>query len=270
MLRTFGTPWPTSFAGTMKLENVAANWSGLTGSAIPAYAAALGLPEPLLVTLIGAVVAIYLVGAWRLAKDRPQLLFLALLPVMNIATFLLASPNLTRPQHPYDFFRRASYGLPYLAMVAAYPMGSWLRQAFERRSSRAEMAVLVVVSLVLVTYQVKLLSRPETTYDFGTPLLTSGMYLLATDLAERPFEMPRMSFERDGKTVVVSDSFDYMAFRTGLNGTFQARDLHGRVRAMGYSSAVLGLFLIGLFHMIAKRTEPGEELVREASLRRVG
>jgi len=251
MITTFGLLWPTSFAGTMALQNIIQNLKGFAGTAFPKYAEALGMPEPLLAMLGITMLLLYLVGSWQLARRKPQLLFLSLLPILNLVVFLMVSPNLTRPQQPYDFFRRAGYLMPYFALVATYALGFILRAAYTNGRRKLVFFMLIALCLVVVGYEAKLLSRPEAVYEGGTQILTSGLYLLTTDMVAHPIDIPVMPFEWDGKATVVSPSFDYMAFRTRLNAHFAPMDLHGYIWAMGYTSAAVAIFLVGLFYATA-------------------
>lgn len=258
MLTTFGTPWPTSFAGTVRPEHALQNLEGFFTWGLPRYSAALAIPEPILLLLAGIITAFYIVGTTQLARRAPGLLFLALLPAVSIAMFLLASPALTRPQIPYDFFRRASYGLPYLAMVALYPVARSLTGSLRLESKRLIVALLVIVSVLAISHQVRLWAEPEEIYPLKTQILTSGIYVLATDLQGNRYEMPTLPFEkRQGKTMVAT-SFDYMSFRDGLNGSFKPVDLHGSNRGRGYATAALAIFLVGLCYALAVQEEPNE------------
>lgn len=251
MITTFGLLWPASFAGTVAPQNITQNLKGFAGTAFPKYAEALGLPEPLLALLGIAMLLLYLVGSWQLARRKPQLLFLALLPILNLVAFLMVSPNLTRPQQPYDFFRRAGYLMPYFALVATYGLGFIVRAVYTNVRRKLVFFVMMALCLVVVGYEAKLLSRPEAVYEGGTQILTSGLYLLTTDMVANPIDIPVMPFEWDGKAMVVSPSFDYLAFRTRLNAHFAPMDLHGYIWAMGYTSSAVAIFLVGLFYAAA-------------------
>jgi len=256
MLLTFGTPWPSSFAGTIQLRHVGQNIGGFAASALPAYAGALGISAPALVSVAMAVMVLYAIGAVLLAQRRPQLLFLALLPAMNIALFLLVSPALTRPELPYDYFRRAAYGLPFLALVASYPIALALLRLPRGRAKLLALSVLLAVSVAVASYQNRLGARPELIWEGGTQILTGGVYILATDLIDHPYDLPRLPYGRVGGIVQVDRSFDYMAFRSELNGFFAPMDLHGSDRASGYASASLIVFLVGLGYSLLAR--PGD------------
>lgn len=261
MLATFGTPWPTSFAGAVAIDHVARNLDGFVVHGLPRYSAALGLPQPVLVLSALAMAGAYLIGCVRLAASRPQLLFLALLPILGAAIFLLASPALTRPHLPYDYFRRASYGVPYLVLVALYGITPLLERCRRSGALRGARRLLLVAAIVLVVYHVKLMSTPEETYGGNTQLLTSGSYLLATDLIAHPYGLPWLPFERDGRVLVVSDAFDYMTFRGDLNRFFAPMDLHSSTRAAGYAPTALAIFLAGLcYAAVGKREQRGEGL----------
>ncbi len=263
MLLTFGTPWPSSFAGTVQLRHVGQNIDGFAASALPGYAGALGISEPALVLVATAVAALYATGAVLLAQRRPQLLFLALLPAMNIALFLLVSPALTRPELPYDYFRRAAYGIPSLALVASYPIALALLRLPRGKGRLLALSALLAVSVVVVAYQNRLGARPELIWEGGTQILTSGVYLLATDLIDHPYDLPRLPYEMAGGIVLVDGSFDYMAFRSELNGFFAPMDLHGSDRASGYASASLIVFLVGLGYALLAR--PGDASGRKTA-----
>ncbi len=255
-LLTFGVPWPTSFVGTAKLENATQNIDGLVRYALPRYSAALGLPEALLVAASVLLAGLYGIGGWLLARRRPGLIFLALAPAVNVAMFLLVSPALTRPQQPYDFFRRASYELPYVALVGSYAMALALRRLTRHHWGRLALYLILALSTPLVAYEGRLWAEPEETYDLGTQVLTSGLYVQATDMAAHPYALPRLPFEWDGHSVVVAKSFDYMDFRTKLTAFFAPMDLHGTNRARGYPSASLAIFLVGLCYAVAARQRP--------------
>ena len=253
MLATFHSPWPTTFAGTVQVGHIAQNIDGFVHWGLPRYSAALGLPQSVVLFLGCAIIALYLVGAWLIAREKPQLLFLALLPALNALSFLLVSPALTRPQFPYDYFRRASYGLPFLTMVASYPIALGLRGRQRGVTKSIVSLLLVMLSIATISYEAKLGAKPEEIYEGGTQILTSGTYIMATDLLANPFPMPRMPFEWDGHAVVVASSFDYMDFRTKLNAAFAPVDLHGSDRATPYVSTSLALFIVGMLYALADR-----------------
>jgi len=289
MLLTYGTPWPSSFVGTVRLEHVLQNLDGFMVWSLPRYSESLGVPIPGLLAAGALLVLLYLAGSWQLARRKPQLLFLALLPAMSVVSFLLVSPWLTRPPFPYDFFRRASYGLPFLVLVAAYPIALALgrpgdcpagrestskapRHQVTKKHQRAKLvswclsallvvrsastrglalcSVLLVLSVLLVSYEAKLDATPEAIYPNGTPILTSGSYLLATDIITHPFTLPTMTFEERDGILQVADSFDYMAFRADLTAFFRPLDLHGVDRAASYARSSLLLFLLGFCYAV--------------------
>lgn len=258
MLLTFGIPWPTTFAGTVQPRHIAQNLDGFLYWGLPRYAEALGLPQPALLVLSAGFVALFLAGAGRLARRQPQLLFLALLPALNIVTFLLVSPALTRPQFPYDFFRRASYGLPFMAIVVSYPVAQGLCRLKTQKVGQALAALLLIVSIGVVAYEGKLGAKPEAVHQGGTQILTSGLYLMATDLLSNPYPLPVMPFEMDGRAVMVAESFDYTGFRTELTGFFTPMDLHGSHRAMDYVWTSLALFLIGVSYALFAGNHPSD------------
>jgi len=253
MAVTFGTLWPTSFAGVVRWENIAQNLSGLARYALPRYSAALAIPEPLLVLEQVALGGLFGLGALKIGRRSPQLLFLAFVPVLNVVMFLLVSPALTRPDQPYDFFRRASYGLPYATMVASYPMAVALQRLRLRGSSLLATGLLIASSIAVVGYEVKLWAEPEEIYPLRTQILTSGTYVLATDLALHNYQIPHLPFERDGGNTVVSRSFDYMGFRDDLNSFYAPLDLHGSDRARSYALASLLVYLVGMFYAALTR-----------------
>jgi hypothetical protein len=110
-----------------------------------------------------------------------------------------------------------------------------------------------MLSIATISYEAKLGAKPEEIYEGGTQILTSGTYIMATDLLANPFPMPRMPFEWDGHAVVVASSFDYMDFRTKLNAAFAPVDLHGSDRATPYVSTSLALFIVGMLYALADR-----------------
>lgn len=260
MLLTFGAPWPGSFVGTVQGQHVAQNLEGFLASALPNYAGALGVSEAVLGLAAIGVAVLYAVGAWQLARHRPQLLFLALLPAASIVLFLLVSPALTRPELPYDYFRRASYGLPYLALVVSLPLARALATSPAGKARVLAISILLAISVMAVSYENGLGARPELIYEGGTQILTSGRYILATDLLAHPYDLPRLPYERSDGVLQLESSFDYMAFRTALNGFFAPLDLHGSDRARDYAPASLVIFLVGLgYALLARRCRcPGE------------
>lgn len=254
MLITFGVPWPTSFVGTVRLGHIAQNVDGFSVWGLPRFAEALGIPVWALVLGAACVLLLFLLGSWELGRSSPALTFLAVIPLLSIAMFLLASPVLTRPHLPYDFFRRASYGLPLLALVATYPIGKALSGVPGSASRRAGIAALAVLAGVILPYEGKLVATPEAVYPGGTQILTSGLYLMGTDLADNPYPLPRLPFEWDGHAVVPASEFDYVGFRSALNSFYSPMDLHGFERATGYTLAALTVYLVVLGYLLMSGT----------------
>jgi hypothetical protein len=250
MLRTFGQPWPSTFAGTVHLEHIAGNLAGFTATALPGYAEALGVPEAF-VLFGGAVFALlYAAGSLLLWRRRPQAVFLALLPVLSILVFLLVNPVLTRPHLPYDFFRRASYGLPYMTIVATYAVALLLAQLPRFKAGQVMSILVLLSSIVVVSYETKLGLFPEAEYAWGTQILLHGNTLLAADLHAHPYQLPNMPFEWDGSVWTTAESFDYIAFRDDMNAHYAPHDLHGSDRRIGNVLASFGFFVLGLGYAV--------------------
>gem|GEM_PF-3968722 len=95
MLANIGVVWPNSFNGTVGVQHVLANLDGFTYWGFPRYAEALGSTEHILVCVGITLTVLYIVGTLELFRKRPYLVFLALLPVANLVSFLLVSPALT-------------------------------------------------------------------------------------------------------------------------------------------------------------------------------
>lgn len=242
----FGVIWPSSHFGAMQLNNLGESLDLLIRIGVPTYAAALGFPVPVFGLFTLGLLVLFALGSYQLAKSRPQLLFLTFLPIMNTVGLLLVTPVVTKPHVPYDFFRHWSYALPFFSLVVAFPIASLMRNFAPRLRERQALIALFVIAVIFVSYEIKLISQPELIYENGTQILTAETYLLASDLLEKPYDLPIMTFEKDGRTLIVSRSFNYMAFRTGLNNFYSTFDLHGSDRAKDYPLAAFIAFLIGL------------------------
>jgi hypothetical protein len=155
--------------------------------------------------------------------------------------------------------------LPYLALVAAYPialaLGRGTTPSIEASAepppsgspTRARLGVctvLLALSVALISWETKVEAMPEWVYPGGTPMLTSGTYVMATDLLGHPYDLPRMTFERQQGVLQVSGSFDYMGFRDHLTAFFRPMDLHGIDRAASHPRANLLLFLLALCYAV--------------------
>jgi hypothetical protein len=250
MLRTFGVPWPTTFAGTVHPENVAGNLAGFAATALPGFAESLGVSEALLLLAGAAFTLVYAAGSWLLWRRQPQAMFLALIPAFSILVFLLVSPVLTRPHLPYDFFRRASYGLPYMTLVVTYAIGLLLAHLSRIKAGQVVSVLLLLSSIAVASYETKLGLFPEAEYEWGTQILLPGNALMAADLYNDPYRLPDMPFEWDGSVWTTAESFNYIAFRDDLNAHYAPYDLHGSDRRIDNVLASFGFFVLGLCYAV--------------------
>ncbi len=251
----FGFLWPQNYNGTLRWDHPIQNYDILRGAdALGFYQRGLGLDAPWALAFLVLCFVAVLLGVVAMAFKGRQLLALAVSGIGNSVAVFFISPAVTNTSHFADFFRHASFGLPFLLLTAAYG----LHTSFHRLASRRPFAIARHVGLVLliliVAREGDILANPTATHRPGsTQVLTDNGYLSIQTVLEHPMPLPAMTYYREGRLEIaypVSMAWpeDAIAFFRPLDMTFD-----DRARPFGYASVVAFLLALG-FALLA---EPG-------------
>ncbi len=257
----FGFLWPQNYNRTLRPDYPLENYNILESmGALGFYHRGLGLNAEGALVLLAVCILSVLLGALMMSiKDR-RLLAIAIPGIGNTVMILFAHPAIPNSYHFADFFRHASFGIPYLVATAAY--GLYHLYGYASRDSRTRwMGYLGLVLLVLVVVREgDILANPTATHRPGADqVLTTYTYLSVEAILEHPFELPSVSYyQKDGVIVAHSTAAkwpdDALDFYAPLDMAFDSRG-----RPFGYASIVvfiLGLSLAVLNDMQAAKKVP--------------
>lgn len=249
----FGFVWPQNYNRTLRIDYPMENLNILESmGALGFYHRGLGLgAEWALVLLLLLALSVLLGTLAMVAKDR-RLLAIALPGIGNTVAIFFAHPHIPNTFHFADFFRHASFGIPFLVVTAAYG----LHQLHKHLSSRTWLRWASYVGLFLLVMAVvregDIVANPTATHHPGaTQVLTTYSYLSMQDILEHPFLLPRTDYYRKDSVIVAHCASmrwpeDALSFYQPLDMSFDSRG-----RPFGYAS--VAAFLLGLcFALLAE------------------
>ncbi len=254
-LREFGMVWPGNHSGTISLTNFAKTLQVVRDSGVfSRYASALNLSDPELGLLSGVLLTFVVFGAIRIMRKDSALVYMPIAALGNIAMVFFVGPIPAEAAKYHDFFRHVSYGFPLLAVTMAYGINhicsslriEWLR------------VVVYLALAALVLAQISLLEGPVTPgRPAETPLMTSDVHVMASELLTDPYPLPIMEF-RQSDSRYVPDAADYMSlFPDNVNRHYAGADVRLVGNALDYYLAAKMLFVwfafLGFVSIVARR-----------------
>ncbi len=254
-LREFGMVWPGNHSGTLHISNFTETLRVVQQSRLfSMYASALGISEYVLTTLIALVLALVLFATVRMFKKDFGLIYMPVAALGNVVMVFFVGPIPAEAAKFHDFFRHISYGFPLLAVAVAYGIhetvdhleGHW--GVLVRRMIFLALTALIIAQLKLLAGPV-MPGSPST-----TPIMTSDVHVMASELLSNPYPLPVMKFRlADGR--YIPDADEYMAgFPDDLDRYYAASDVRVSGDAVEYYRAAtvtfLGFLLIGIFSFL--------------------
>jgi hypothetical protein len=195
LLATFGTPWPRNWVGSMKVENLAGNWSMLSTTTLEFFASSMRLSVPLVVAGSMVLLVLSILGVWSLVRSEWRVAALAVPAWANLLLVAMVDPRVSGVFLWYDFFRHISYPLPLImlaAWVAVELCMAWIGPPGARRGAEAALNVLLVLG---VLWNIHFLTKPNLTFGPDAGNLIGADRVDYADLVRHPYELPPIQFE---------------------------------------------------------------------------
>lgn len=243
-LSEFGMTWPGNHSGTIQPSNFFSTLDVVQQSRLfGQYASALGLSEEALAVIAGiVVVAVTLSGIQMLRRDF-VLAWMPAAAVGNVLMVFVVGPVPAEAGKFHDFFRHISYGFPLLAVTLAYGTNEVYRSLSGHWGQLLRSGIVLGLA-ALVLAELHLLAGPVTPGSHtGSPIMTSDVHVMATELLVNPYPLPFMEFRlSDGR--YVPDAEEYMAgFPDDVNQHYADADVRLVGNAVEYYRAAAALFL---------------------------
>lgn len=171
----------------------------------------------------------------------------------NTVLIVFANPYIPNSYHFADFFRHASFGIPFLMLASAYGFHQAYRWMLARRRLVPLAYGLLLFLVAIVAREGEIAANPTATHKPGaTQVLTTYTYLSAEAIARNPMPLPTMTYRWNGEVNVVQP--------TGITWPDEALDFFkpmdmsfdSRGRPYGYGS--LAAVLLALLSALAAET----------------
>ncbi|MYA59986.1 MAG: hypothetical protein F4X40_05430 [Chloroflexi bacterium] len=187
-----GRPWPTA-SQSFSLPQLVDN-AGEIGSFTWRAASRVVLMNDIrFASLLGLILALFLVGALELARRNPGLALIPLSAVINIVGTIGLGEATIRPGELSEFVRHIAYPLPVVGVVVSVGVGAVSGILEQRRRVRSIAVVLSIAAAVyLAAGSLYVLGTPEEYFhghNTGS-LLTNQVYVNAPELWQNPFDLP--------------------------------------------------------------------------------
>ena len=205
LMISLGTPWPRSLAGTMGLQNIAANWQMLSSTTLTFFASAIRVSASELVAFSGLLLLLGLVGSWPWLY-RPRRVAVLMLPAwLNLLSVAMVDQRVSGVFLWYDFFRHISYPLPLILIAATLAVRSAFSSIGHAGIQRASLAALNLFLILGVLWNIHFLIKPNLTFGPDAGNLIGAERIDFVDIVTHPMELPRIQFElADGHAVPVT------------------------------------------------------------------
>ncbi len=254
-MTNFGFLWPQNYNRTLRPEHLMSNYGILKGvDALGFYQRALGLEGVwialLLALILGAVAAGFVA---MFSRNRP-LMAIAVPGIGNFVAVFFTSPGVTNPSHFADFFRHASFGIPFLVVTAAYGLLTIYQSLATSRSGRLVAYVGMLLMVAAVIREGDILANPTATHRPGAQqVLTTGTYLSMQSIVEHPMPLPPMDYHQEGDLNVAYPTS--VAWPDASHRYFEPLDMSfdSRGRPFEYGSVVVSLLAL-CFALLAEAT----------------
>ena len=259
-MANFGFLWPQNYNRTLRLDYPFRTYDVLQGSgALARYANGLGLTEAPALGLLVLFVASTLLGSLlALFRDR-RLLALAIPGIGNSVVIFFTNPFISNAYHFSDFFRHASFGIPFLVVMSAYGLLHVYRYLVAQPRLRLVAHVCVFLLLLAIVREGDILAnptathRPASSWPPPTQALVTYVHLSMEDILRHPLPLPPMSYYRKDEVTVAYPTLirwpdDGMDFFRPMDMTFQRAG-----SPFGY--AAVAAFLIALSYALLARRD---------------
>lgn len=203
----FGFIWPQNYNGTLSLSHPLETFAVLAREGAPRlYYGGLGMSGEVALGLLLLFVGSALAGvAISAVRDR-RLLALAIPAVGNTVMIFFTDPYISNAYQYADFFRHASFGIPFLAVMSAYGFQNSYRLFVARRRLQIAAYTSVLVLIAVVCREGDMLANPTFTHRYGSPfatqVVTDDIHLSLESILANPMELPQMSYHRDRAVIV--------------------------------------------------------------------
>lgn len=242
-------PWPSNWMGTLGVQNVIANWTVLSGGQLQTFAYQARLSMGDLLCYSALLVVAGLVGSLLPLHHRRWLAVLFLPAWLNLFSVLVVDPRVSGARLWYDFFRHISYPLPLTTLAAVVAVEALLGTVRDRLLKGTGHAALNILLLLVVLWNVNLLSKPNLSFGEGAGNLIGGgggrLHLI--DIVQHPIDLPVFSLETvDGYHVVTAWRNTLWGYPDYLGDFFAGFDAIRATTGTAYQTGSLFLYLAAL------------------------
>lgn len=274
-LANYGFVWPQNYNQTLSPGNLRTTLAQLdTPGGLALYPKALGIGTEWALALLGLVALVALFGTAVAAIRKPQLLAIALPAIANSVMIFFTNPWISNAFHYADFFRHASFGIPFVVVIAAYGSQTAIQWIKSRSGSRLLPMVIALLLVAAVLRETDILANPTATHRPGSPIasqaLADSIYLSSQTIFEHPMPLPAMQFYHDQSGAMIAHLPGVQWPEVALQ-FFKPLDMSydTQGKAYGYGGAVT--FLLALAFAALVEGGSGEfEAERSLSLRSPG
>ncbi len=262
----FGFLWPQNYNRTLSLKYAIENYDILNSNgSLEFYRKGLGLSgESALALLLLFLVAV-IVGTLLMIANDKRLLAIAIPGIGNTVMIWFANPWIPNTFHFADFFRHASFGIPFLVVTSAYAFHQLYDHLVKRTRLTRMMAFATLLLLAMVIVREgDILANPTLTHrsdqSEATQVLATYTYLSMQDILSHPWPLPDVSYYPDG-TVTVAHITTVAWPETALE-FFRPLDMafDANARPFGYAS-VVAFMMAFAFALLAERYHPSQEMI---------
>jgi len=253
----FGFLWPQNYNNTLRLDYPKENYDILNGYGyIGMYYRGLGLDGGWALGILALFVLSVVVGTLLIAftpKDH-RLLAMAIPGIGNTVIIFFANPYIPNTFHFADFFRHASFGIPFLVLLSAYTFHRLCGQLTGRVQRRWLAYAALILMVGVVVREGDILANPTATHrqdGSATQVLTTFTYLSMQSILQHPMPLPQMGYyKQNGVTIARSTVLawpdDSLKFFQPLDMSFDSQGGY-----FGYAS--VAAFLLALcFALLAE------------------
>ncbi|MHB1161895.1 MAG: glycosyltransferase family 39 protein [Chloroflexota bacterium] len=246
LFREYGVLWPDNyrFSATISASSFLSTLQVAGESQVfDRWASASGMSPVALGGVMGLTLILVLASAIEMLRKDLALLWMPVAALGNLVMALAVGPIPAEAGKFHDFFRHISYGFPLLAVTLAYGTNEVYRSLSGHWGQLLRSGIVLGLA-ALVLAELHLLAGPVTPGSHtGSPIMTSDVHVMATELLVNPYPLPVMEFRlSDGR--YVPDAEEYMAgFPDDVNQRYANADVRLVGNAVEYYRAAAALFL---------------------------
>lgn len=267
--------WPQNYNHTLGLTDPLVTYRQLdTQGGLPLYYRGLGMSAEWGLALLAIFVLSSLLGTGvMLFRDR-RLLALAMPAIGNSIMIFFTNPWISNAFQYADFFRHASFGIPFMTVASAYGFQAASRYLQPRSRWRLASYACLVLLVAAVIREGDILANPTYTHRPGSPLatqvLTDNTYLSLETILEHPMPLPIMTFHRDSNNALIGYPTNIKWPDAALQ-FFDPLDMsyNRQGSAFGYASVIAFLLALGFATMAEGAgcaAETGPRVTRAAGI----